>query len=132
MYVLQFKENKRSLCHQIQQILWIEQSNFSRKGCVKAWLTGVSYSESIKDPPKHGSLGFESWDQIFHKISQGLHTPASQSHQGMILRWVNLPSVCDPRESLIPRGVNSHFFTHLDRPLKGQWHKNKCELLFNF
>ena len=49
-------------------------------------LAGVSYPR-------------ESWDQIFHKFSPGSHTPASQSPQGMILCWVNLP------EGMRPRGV---------------------------
>ena len=30
------------------------------------------------------------------------------------------------------RGVHSHFWTHLHRPLKGQWNKNKCGFLFYY
>ena len=30
------------------------------------------------------------------------------------------------------RGVNSHFLLHSHRPLKGQWHKNKCGCLFYY
>ena len=114
----------------------------SIKKSAKTWLPGVWYpSESIS--PGYLSYPGETLDQIFHKISPGSHTLWSQSPQGIIpqrsqsprgiiLRRVNLPGVCDPGGSLMTRGVNSHFFTLLQRPLKGQWHKNKCWFLFYY
>ena len=117
------------------------------KKSAKAWLPGVWY------PGELNSLGYhtarsqshrvsypgESWNQMFHQISPGSHTPASQAHRGHIPRRVSLPGVWDPGESLMtpashswPRGVNSHFLTHLPRPLKVHWHQNKCRLLFYY
>ena len=41
--------------------------------------------------------------------SPGYQTPASQSPQGMWPRWVNLPGVCDPGESLMTPGSQQPF-----------------------
>ena len=48
-----------------------------------------------------------------------------------IPRGVNLPGgICDPGESLMTSWSQQLFLKHLHRPLKGQWHKNKCGFLF--
>ena len=105
------------------------------KNSAKTWLPGEWY-------PRVWYPG-ESWKIIVHKISLGLHTPASQFPRGCIPRQVSLPGVSYCSESISPGymtlvshswpiGVNSHFLKLLHRPLKGQFHENKCGCLFNY
>ena len=81
--------------------------------------------------------------------SPGYHTPGSHgtkffiiSPQGRTPPQVKLTGVAYPGKSVFqgydtpgshssrPSGVNSHFLKLLQRPLKGQCHKNKCGSLF--
>ena len=86
----------RFLSHQIQKTQWIEQSSFSKKRGIKAWLSGVSYpGESCFGGFFIDSLGYDTW-RVNKKIRQNM-TP-----RDIILRWVSLAGVSYPGESILP------------------------------
>ena len=69
---------------------------------------GLRESNSLgyHTPGSHGT-------KFFHKFSPGSHTPASQSPQGMILCWVNLP------KGMRPRGVTHDASNTFAQAFKG-------------
>ena len=115
------------------------------------WLAG----DSAKNQPKHVYPGYNTPASQAHRgiilrrvslavvsyvYSRSHRTKCSiQSPRSHIPRQVKLARVAYPGESVSPgcvthdpRESNSHFLTHLHRPLKGQWHRNKCGLLFYY
>ena len=59
-------------------------------------------------------------NQIFHKKNfPRYHTALSQSLLGIILRWVNLPGLCDPGESLMNPGSQQPILKMFAQAFKG-------------
>ena len=137
MYVLQFKKNLEvsilsdstatvnrtiTFCPKMQYNSMTCRGMIPRrvnKKSAKTWLPGVAYPGETDLPgfdtqasqSRRGIKPGESWDQFFHKISQGSHTPARLTRRGIKPRRVSLPGyatplsqspgVCDPGESLM-------------------------------
>ena len=84
-----------------------------------------SLHSNLPGPLTNGLKYFRFWlrlrevIQIFPKNLKGYDTAG-----------VNLPGISYCRESVLTLGVNRHILKLLHRPLKGQYHKNKCGFIF--
>ena len=104
------------------------ESSSPRNNTAGSYVVSPGY-DTLGSQSRWGIIPGESCDQIFHKsprvaypgksISPGSHTLESQSPWGIILRWVNLPWVCYPRESLMTPGSQLPFLKTFAQALKG-------------
>ena len=153
MYVLQFKkievsissESKDTMNRTIKFFRKTPYKSMTRRGIIPR---GVMFWRIFY---RHVGIWYPRVSYCAESVLPGYDTPGSHgtkffiiSPRGRTPPQVKLTGVAYPGKSVFqgydtpgshssrPSGVNSHFLKLLQRPLKGQCHKNKCGSLFYY